>query len=440
MLRRLCRAFLLILCSTAYGQTELDQAYFGLEFKDGRDAVHISWIDPGNRTLKNLKPNDVVLSAGDVVFRDAAELTVALKQRPSDVRIRFEVLALTDKKPRRVLVKPETLREAVPRRFEKGRDRDARQVLYAPKLKATSFFIAVAEDFDGNLQGLRLRFYPKSSSIAETGAIKFHWRTSGDRSTVLPWSKQNYVYDGLTETELEKLPTLSNSQFSQVRRNVFLEFGVDQTETIAELLEKMRRQSFSVSGVDYKSRVSSENEQRNFESALLFHRILKEAEAKVVAPVKSVKPFNDRAAERLDHWSVYEAPTAGFVEQVYLLELKGDNKHTTVMLQNKAGDKAATISWSLEELPYLTVWKNTGALNDGYVTGGEPGTNSPNNRSVERAAGRVPKLALGASHRMPLKFGLKASIQEVKDAIKSIESIGYAGEAIDTQTLPEGLK
>ncbi len=173
----------------------------------------------------------------------------------------------------------------------------------------------------------------------------------------------------------------------------------------------------------------------NFGSPLL------EAGAKVVAPVKSVKPFNDRAAEGLDHWSVYETPTAGFVEQVYLLELKGDdNKHTTVMLQNKAGDKAATISWSLEELPYLTVWKNTGALNDGYVTGIEPGTNYPNNRSVERAAGRVPKLAPGASHRMTLKFGLKASIQEVKDAIKSIESISYAGEAIDTQTLPKGLK
>ncbi len=289
MLRRLCRVFLLILCSTAYGQTELDQAYFGLEFKDGRDAVHISWVDPGNRTLKNLKPNDVVLSAGDVVFRDAAELTVALKQRPSDVGIRFEVLALKDKKPRRVLVKPETLREAVPRRFEKDRDRDARHVLYAPKLKATSLFIAVAEDFEGNLQGLRLRFYPKSSSIVEAGALKFHWRASGVRfnylSTVLPWSKQNYTYDGLTETELGKLATLSNSQLSQVRRNVFLEFGVDQTETIAEILEKTRRQSFSVLGADYsRSKSSSENEQRNFESALLFYRILKEAAATADVP------------------------------------------------------------------------------------------------------------------------------------------------------------
>jgi hypothetical protein len=164
----------------------------------------------------------------------------------------------------------------------------------------------------------------------------------------------------------------------------------------------------------------------NFGSPLL------EAGAKVVAPVKSVKPFNDRAAEGLNTWNVYDAPTTGFVEQVYLLELAGDDSnHTTALLHNKAGDKGATISWSLAELPHLTVWKNTGALNDGYVTGIEPGTNYPNNRSVERAAGRVPKLQPGASHQMTLKFGLHTGIDEVGAALKSIGMIEFEGKAID---------
>lgn len=164
----------------------------------------------------------------------------------------------------------------------------------------------------------------------------------------------------------------------------------------------------------------------NFGSPLL------EAGAKVIAPVKSVKPFNDRAAEGLENWNVYDAPTTGFVEQVYLLELAGDDRnHTTAMLQNKAGDNAATISWSLAELPYLTVWKNTGALNDGYVTGIEPGTNYPNNRSVEREAGRVPKLQPGGSRKMTVKFGLHTGIADVKQALKSIEMIDMSGKPID---------
>jgi len=172
----------------------------------------------------------------------------------------------------------------------------------------------------------------------------------------------------------------------------------------------------------------------NFGSPLL------EEGARVVAPVKSVKPFNDRAAEGLDQWDVYDAPTTGFVEQVYLLELDGDARnHTSALIHNQAGDKATTISWSLDELPYLTVWKNTGAKNDGYVTGIEPGTNYPNNRSVERAAGRVPKLAPGASRSMTVKFSLHTGAADVKAAVKNVERISLSGEPIDDTPLRSSI-
>ena len=163
-----------------------------------------------------------------------------------------------------------------------------------------------------------------------------------------------------------------------------------------------------------------------------FGNPLLEEGAEIVAAVKSVMPFNEHAAAGLDAWNVYAGPTTGFVEQVYLLELKGDdNNHTTALLRNRAASKAATISWSLDELPYLTVWKNTGALADGYVTGIEPGTNYPNNRSVERQAGRVPKLGPGESHKMTLKFGLHSGIEAVQAAIDSVRDISLAGQPID---------
>jgi hypothetical protein len=41
------------------------------------------------------------------------------------------------------------------------------------------------------------------------------------------------------------------------------------------------------------------------------------------------------------------------------------------------------------------VWKNTAALEDGYVTGLEPGTNFPNFKSFERQQGRVRMLPPG---------------------------------------------
>ncbi|MEZ6131419.1 MAG: aldose 1-epimerase family protein [Planctomycetaceae bacterium] len=154
--------------------------------------------------------------------------------------------------------------------------------------------------------------------------------------------------------------------------------------------------------------------------------------ARVVVPAKSVTPFNDRAADGMDNWEVYGPPTTGFTEQVYLLELDGDdNNHTTALLRNKAGDQAASISWSLDELPYLTVWKNSGALADGYVTGIEPGTNFPNNRSVERAAGRVPKLKPGERRSMTVKFALHNGIDNVEAAIKAVELIPLSGKAVD---------
>ncbi len=144
-----------------------------------------------------------------------------------------------------------------------------------------------------------------------------------------------------------------------------------------------------------------------------------EAGARFEAPVAKVTPYNKNAGRDVATWNQYLAPTTGYVEQVYLLEpLANKEGRTTILLANQAGTHGTSIRYQVKELPYLTLWKNTGADADGYVTGLEPGTNYPNRRSVERQAGRVPKLAGGVSYSMSLEFGVHLGTKEV-DAVRA---------------------
>lgn len=68
---------------------------------------------------------------------------------------------------------------------------------------------------------------------------------------------------------------------------------------------------------------------------------------------------------------------------------------TQVLLKYKGGAAGTALSFNTNELPCFTLWKNMVASDDGYVVGIEPGTNFPNKRSVEEAAGRVVTLAPG---------------------------------------------
>jgi hypothetical protein len=123
--------------------------------------------------------------------------------------------------------------------------------------------------------------------------------------------------------------------------------------------------------------------------------------AEVVAPALRVAPRDPRAAEGgVAGWNRYGPPTAGYLEQVYFLKLAADAAgKSEVLLQNAAGDRGVSMTFSTKELPCFTVWKNTAAEADGYVTGLEPATNFPNNRSFERKNGRVPVLQGGESYR-----------------------------------------
>jgi hypothetical protein len=93
------------------------------------------------------------------------------------------------------------------------------------------------------------------------------------------------------------------------------------------------------------------------------------------------------------------------------------------MIRNKAGDSAASLRFDTHELPYLTLWKNMAASEDGYVTGIEPGTNYPNTRRIERKHGRVPSLSPGESYFMTIHCEIHLGTAEVQHVAQEIARI-----------------
>ena len=151
---------------------------------------------------------------------------------------------------------------------------------------------------------------------------------------------------------------------------------------------------------------------------------LLEPGARFVGAVQRITPLNDHAAKSVNTFSEYAAPTKGFIEQVYCLQPFADARNrTTIMLRNAAADRAVTMSFAVDQLPYVTLWKNTTALEEGYVTGLEPGTGFPFNRRVERQFGRVPKLHAGQSRLFVIDYAILTGETEVERAAEEISRI-----------------
>ena len=173
------------------------------------------------------------------------------------------------------------------------------------------------------------------------------------------------------------------------------------------------------------------------EMQLLYHcnfgRPLLEKGARLVVPVKRVTPRDQRATDGgMSNWNRYGPPQSGYVEQVYFLDLAADAEgQTEALLQNADGSRGASLQFSLKQLPYMTLWKNTSAEADGYVTGLEPATNYPNLRSTERKHGRVPLLEGGESYHTRLDIIAHLSPKEVKTARERIHTLQGKPPIID---------
>jgi hypothetical protein len=121
-----------------------------------------------------------------------------------------------------------------------------------------------------------------------------------------------------------------------------------------------------------------------------------EAGSRVLVPLREMAPRDARAAEGVATYETFDAPHIGFAEQVYYYDPLADAEgHALALLCNRPADRGLVVRWRRSELPCFAVWKNTAALEDGYVTGLEPATNYPNFKSFERQQGRVKQLSPG---------------------------------------------
>ena len=159
--------------------------------------------------------------------------------------------------------------------------------------------------------------------------------------------------------------------------------------------------------------------------------------AKLLTASTKIVPFNENAAKAISEQESYAPPTKGFTEEVFKIYPKSDdNGKATALLVNPKGNRGVSVSWPVQQLPYLTQWKNTAAESTGYVTGIEPGTGFPHNRNYERKYGRVPKLAPGESRSFELDFVILPGLDSVEAAASEVRSL-QGGESPEVQKKPE---
>src|SRR5207245_9163628 len=130
-------------------------------------------------------------------------------------------------------------------------------------------------------------------------------------------------------------------------------------------------------------------------------------------------------------------PVPGFAEQVYCYDLLSDAAgRTLAMLYNHTADRACVLRFNRQELPCFTVWRNTAALEDGYVTGLEPATNFPNLKTFERQQGRVRLLPPGARSEFTWSIEVFESAAGVSKMLAEIVALQAQARPIMHRTPP----
>jgi hypothetical protein len=164
------------------------------------------------------------------------------------------------------------------------------------------------------------------------------------------------------------------------------------------------------------------------------HPLLEEGST-FLAPVSRVTPFNEHAASEIGRYAEYAGPTPGYVEEVYCMRPIADKDGRTVIaLRNKAKDRAVSLTFAVQDLPYVTLWKNTNVEAEGYVTGLEPGMNFPSNRRIERKYGRVPKLFPGETHSATIDFAIHVGAEDTQHLADQIAAIQGETKPVIDQT------
>ncbi len=143
------------------------------------------------------------------------------------------------------------------------------------------------------------------------------------------------------------------------------------------------------------------------------------------APVARLCPRDAFAVSAgVDRWQTYPPPRADSWEQVYFLEMLGDEQGETQVLLHAPDEQVGVgLHYNCRQLPYFTQWRNTQAIEDGYVTGIEPGTNFPNPRSFEEQHGRIVPLPPQATWETSLRLEIHPDRRGVHRATERIADL-----------------
>ncbi len=111
-------------------------------------------------------------------------------------------------------------------------------------------------------------------------------------------------------------------------------------------------------------------------------------------------------------------------ETVYNVVPYGDeNGDTLAVLHNATGTVGVSVAFNIQQLPVLSLWKNTDTPVQGYVTGLEPGTSFAYNRSYQRALNRVPTIGPKEHRQFDLTFTLLPDKTAVDQAVQQVQTI-----------------
>lgn len=146
-----------------------------------------------------------------------------------------------------------------------------------------------------------------------------------------------------------------------------------------------------------------------------------EAGARIHATPKTICPRDLTAAKSVENWDRCEGPESGFSEQVYFMQAAADaNQWSEAMIASANHSNGLSVQFCTRTLPYFNLWKNTAAVEDGYVVGLEPATGFPNMKSYEEKQKRVVMLAGGESRVFRLRLEPLSTKPAVESAIKRV--------------------
>lgn len=139
------------------------------------------------------------------------------------------------------------------------------------------------------------------------------------------------------------------------------------------------------------------------------------------AAIREVRPMNEQSVAGLQTMMEYGVPLPDAKQEAFLVEPYADAAgNSTAVLHNADADLGVQLTWAVETLPYLTVWKNKIASVDGYVTGIEPATGFPFSERVERAYRRIAPIKAGGSKEFHLSMTVLNSSETVSAAIERV--------------------